>query len=297
MSAFSPVLSVFLLVLTGWLLCRLRVLKDGGIQALTSLVLYVAIPCISVAKMQQEASPELVRDLAIMFFLGLALMAASGAVGYLCFRRAPEAQRAVLIHLCMLSNCGFMGYPIVIAVLGEAYLIHAVAFNAAFNVMAWTVGVLLLNKGRGVSWGKALLTPALIGALLGLVFFLTGLRLPGFLQETVETLGGLTTPLSMLVIGARMCGQSPKSLWNVRMIAVSALRLAIFPLLTFGIAMLLGLSPAVRNALALLVGMPCAAVTAMHAEHYGGDRVLASGCVTLTTALSLASIPLLALLF
>lgn len=297
MYAFGPVLSVFLLVITGWLLCRLRVLKEGGIEALTNLVLFVAIPCISVAKMQQEASPELISDLAIMFFLGLALMFACGVIGFLCFRRAPDAQRGVLIHLSMFSNCGFMGYPIVMALLGEAYLIYAVVFNAAFNLLTWTVGVLLINRKSGVNLGKALLTPALFGSVFGMVLFLTGWRLPSFLQETVETLGSLTTPLSMLVIGARMCGQSPRSFLNLRLWGVSLLRLAIFPMLTFGVALLLGLNPATRNALTLIIGMPCAAVTAMHAEYYGGDRVLASGCVTLSTALSLVSIPLLAMLF
>lgn len=297
MLAFEPVAALFLLVLAGYICRKTGVIEEKGIRTLTSLVLFVANPAIAIAKLQVEPTPDLVRDLAVTFFLGLGIMLACGAVGWLLSKRMEEKRRAIFAHLCMLMNCGFMGYPVVLALLGERALVLAVVFNAAFNLIAWTIGVILVSKGRGISIGKSLLTPALIGAVVSLVLFAARVRLPRIVLDPLETLGSLTTPLSMLVIGARMTGQSPRGFVDLHMWIASTLRLLVFPALTFFVALMPGVSPQVRMTLTMLIGMPCATVTAMQAEHYGSDSVFATNAVALSTALSMLSIPLLCWVF
>ncbi|MDR1570693.1 MAG: AEC family transporter [Oscillospiraceae bacterium] len=293
MLAFESVIALFLIVLTGYAARKTGLIEEKGLRTLTSLVLFIATPAIAIEKMQREPTAELIRDLMVTFFLGTAIMLVCGAVGYLLFKGAQNHRRMAAAHLCMLSNCGFMGYPVVLALLGEDAMILAVMFNASFNVLAWTIGVLLLNSGRKISLRKVLLTPALIGSALGLIFFLARIKLPAILHDPMETLGSLTTPLSMLVIGARMVGQSPRGFIDRRLWLLSGLRLIVFPAATFYIAGWIGAPTAVQIVVTLLVAMPNATVSAMQAEHYGTDGSFATNSVALSTALSMLTIPLL----
>ncbi|MDR0395923.1 MAG: AEC family transporter [Oscillospiraceae bacterium] len=296
MLAVESILSLLLLVAAGFIIRRVKWVDESGLGAMSNLVLFVAIPSVAIAKLQREPTPELVRDLIATFALSFALMLATGALGWLIFRKEPPRQRSLIAHLSIFSNCGFMGYPVVTALFGESALIYAVVVNAAFNLLAWTFGVILLNKGAELDLRKALLTPALVGAAMGIVFFAFRVRLPGFLVSTLDTLGSLTTPLSMMVIGARMVGQSPRELIKWRVWALSALRLMVFPLITYGVCRLCRASDIVCLVVAILAGMPHAAVTAMQAIHYKHDSIFASNCVALSTLLSMITIPVLCLL-
>ncbi|MDR1600087.1 MAG: AEC family transporter [Oscillospiraceae bacterium] len=293
MFAVEPILSLLLLVAAGFAIRRVKWIDEPGLTAMSSLVLFVAIPCVAIAKLQREPTPELVRDLLATFALSSALMLATGALGFAIFHKEPVRQRALITHLSIFSNCGFMGYPVVTALFGEPALIYAVVINAAFNLLAWTLGVILLNRGTTLNLRKALLTPALVGTALGIILFAARVRLPGFLLSTLETLGSLTTPLSMMVVGARMVGQSPRNLTNWRVWILSALRLLAFPLITYVICRLLRASDMVCLITATLAGMPHATLTAMQSIHYKHDSVFASNCVALSTLLSMITIPIL----
>jgi predicted permease len=295
MFAVESILALLLLVAAGFIVYRVRWVDGAGLTTMSNLVLFVAIPATAIAKLQREPTPELVRDLIVIFILSAAMMLATGVLGWALFRNESKRRRALIAHLSVFSNCGFMGYPVVTALFGESALIYAVVVNASFNLLAWTLGVILLNKDTALDWRKALLTPALVGTAFGIVCFAAKFRLPPFLVSALDTLGSLTTPLSMMVIGARMVGQSPRNLISWRVWVLSGLRLIAFPLITYAVCRLCRASAPVCLITAILAGMPHAAVTAMQAEHYNHDTVFASNCVALSTLLSMVTIPLLCL--
>lgn len=291
--ALSPVLSLLVVVVAGYVIMRMGLIPNGGIKTMTALVLLVATPAISISKMQREPTPTLVHDLIVTFCLGIVLMLAFGLLGYIVFRKAPSKYRRLYTHLCIFSNCGYMGYPVIMALLGDDFMIYAVVFNAAFNILAWTLGVFLMG---GSDFNiKKLMTPALVGSVLGVVLFAFRVSLPSFLVTSLDSMGSLTTPLSMLVIGANMTLQKPRNLLKPLMFIIAALRLLAFPAITFAICSLIGVSYDVRVVVTLLLGMPIATISAMQAEYYGSDSAFASGCVALSTTLSMATIPIMCL--
>ena len=317
MFSVEPVLALLMLVVAGYIVHKIGLVNQQGLIAMTNLVLYVAIPSIAITNLQREPTAELVRGLIATFGLSALFMLITGGIGYLLSFRERERQRMLITHLCMFSNCGFMGFPIIAALFGESYMIYAVIINAAFNLLAWTVGVLLLQKDRDKEAGagvfskredslrleksrppiwKILLSPTLIGIAAGIAMFAFRIRLPAFLYHTFDRLGELTTPLSMMVVGARIVGQSPKNALNPKVWALSALRLLVFPMLTYWACFLFGAPRTVCLITAVLAGMPHAALTAMQAEQYKLDIVFASNCVALSSLLSMATIPLLCVL-
>jgi len=109
-------------------------------------------------------------------------------------------------------------------------------------------------------------------------------------------LGGLTTPLTMLLIGTRVCGIRISELKDPDYHIAALLRLAVIPLTVYALTLLLPVEKAVRDVVFLLTAMPAATVIAMQAELYDGDAVFASRAIAYCTLLSLVTVPLLGML-
>lgn len=292
MGVLLQVLTLFLLMMAGLGAVRFRVLDEKGVSGLNALVLYFAQPCLILSRLQQDATPALLRELAWVFALTCAAMACAALIAHRLFRRQPRDRRAVLTNLAMASNCGFMGYPVITAAFGEGALIYAVMYVTAFNLMCWTLGAYYFGGAKAVDPLRLTRNPSILAIAVGLVLLLTGWRLPGFLNNALELLGSTTTPVAMFVIGARLIGLRREHLLDRPLLAACGLRLLIFPALV----LLLRLTPLpamVVNALYLCTAMPCAALTGMQADYFGCDKALASRGVALSSALSMITVPLM----
>lgn len=295
MTTLFQVLSIFLVMLAGLGAAKFRILDDRGIKGLNTLVLLFAQPAMVVHKLQQDADPQLIVSLAWVFVLSCATIALAGVIAFRLFAKEPPQRRSVLTNLAMVSNCGFMGYPVITAALGDEALIYAVLFVAGFILMCWTLGAFYFGGAKAMQPAKLLTNPSLIAIAAGLTLFLTGVRLPGFVNNALSQMGSVTTPVAMFVIGARLVSLRPAHLKDVKLLTVCALRLIIFPALTL-LLFLTPLPPMVVKCVFVCTAMPCAAMTAMQSEVFDCDRELASRGVALSTALSMATVPLMLLL-
>lgn len=291
MTVLMQVLTLFLLMFCGLIAVKSRLMTDKGVGVLNTFVLNFALVGLIISTMQQDANPELIADLAWMFLLTCVTIILSGAIAGRFFVREPHDRKAVLTCLCMVSNCAYMGYPILTAVMGEEALIYGAVFSAGFNLICWTVCARHFAGKNAASPARLLKNPSLIAVIIGMVLFLTGIRLPSFVNDTLSSLGNTTTPLAMFVIGARLVSLRPAHLKDKSLLLVCLLRLVVFPLILLGALKLTPLSDMVVKVLFLCTAMPCASMTAMQAELFDCDKELASRGVALSTALSLLTIP------
>lgn len=295
MTVFLQVMTLFLLMLCGLAAAKTKLMNDQNLRGLNTLVLYFAQPALILHRLQTPASPELIIEIIWVFVLACVTMGLSGVVAFRLFAKEEQQRRSVLVSLSMLSNCGFMGFPIIVAALGDSALIYAVVFLAALNLMAWTLTAYYFGGPKAMQPKKLLFNPTMWAIAGGFILFFTGWTLPGFANDALNTLGSTTTPLTMFVIGARLITLRKEHLLDTRLLLMCALRLVVFP----AAILLLRFTPlsdmAVSSAY-LCTAMPCAAMTAMQAELYDSDKELASRGVALSTALSIVTIPLMLLL-
>lgn len=296
MQVLGQVVVLFLLMMCGLAAVKGKVIPEGGIQGLNKLVMYFALPCLTFVKLQQEASPDLMVALVQVFWMGGAAVLLCGGISWLLFRKETAKRRAVFTGMTMFSNAGFMGYPVLTAAFGEANLIYGIIYVAVFNLLNWTVGVMLFDRDS-VKLKKLCVNPSLIAVVLGMICFVGKIRLPGIFTDAMNMMGSTTTPLAMFVIGARLSQLKKADIRDTRLLAACGLKLIVYPLLVYFGAGLLNAAPMVRATLTLCTAMPGAAVVAIQAEHYHGDGALASRGIALSTALSIATIPLIMLLF
>ena len=305
---------LFLLLILGVALAKLEILDVHTKQKLTKLLLYVTTPMMMIDafhdRMLMLASQPEQNGLGVgMLFLYsfafyLILIALSFVIVYGI--RTPKKDRRLYIFMTIFGNVGFMGFPVVSSVYGTEGLFYAAILNSVFNIFVYTFGVVLMGGAgteetaskaaqlRAIPWKKLLLTPAVICTAVGLLIFVFRIRMPEILADTCDTLGGLTSPLAMLVVGANLNGMKGKDmLKNMRMNLYVLLRQIALPLVFWLIISRFVKHDVLAPTLLLLACMPVANTTALFATEYGGNEKLASQGIFLTTLFSLVSFPLI----
>ena len=125
---------------------------------------------------------------------------------------------------------------------------------------------------------------------------LTGITIPSPILRTLSYLSGCMLPVSILIIGSILAGVNIRTIFTKLTLYYSGLRLLAIPLVTLLICRMLGTPELVTGVSVLLAGMPAGSTTAILAEKYDGDAVYASGCIFVSTLLSLVTIPALSVL-
>jgi predicted permease len=293
-------LILFILMGAGFGAGKARVIDEAGGKSVSRLLVNFILPALIVSSLQKPFSPEL-RNLAFSM-LGISFLSYAVAfpLAWVLVRAigAKGAERGAHGFGAIFSNCAFMGFPVVEAILGKDAIFAASIANIPFQLLAFSVGPFMLARAAGKGaridvW--SFLTPAAAASVVGLALFLSGFSLPQPFGRALAILGDTTTPLSMILIGSIVSRMDfRKAVGHPRLYASSLYRLALFPIGLYAILFLLGIRGLLLSLPVILAAMPVAANSAILAEAYGGDSETASSLVLVSTLLSLLTIPVLA---
>lgn len=296
----QQVIVIFLLILVGFVMTKKHFLTQTGIDQITSLLLSVVTPCVLIDAYQKDFEPRLAWQLLEAAVFTVILHVLAIGLCHLIFRREPTKRYRINIFCSIYSNCGFMAIPLLSAALGPDGVFYGSAYLAVFTIFYWIHGVFVYTGGdrKAMSWKKAVLNPGVIGTLVSLALFFAQIRLPYVLADSVGYLAGLNTPLAMVVLGSYLSKLDFKSaLKNKTMYFVCFLRLILIPLLAMGVAKGLGLNETVAQAVMISAACPTAAVATLFANQYHLDADYSSEIVSVSTLLSIITIPLIMMLF
>jgi len=295
-------LVLFLFMAIGFGAGKSRILDEAGGKGISRLLVNFILPALIVESMQRPFTPEL-RDLAFeMLGVSFSAYAIAFPLAWLLVRAigAKGGERGAHVFGAIFSNCAFMGFPVVEAILGKEAIFAASVANIPFQLLAFSIGPYILAKtaGGSVKLGvSSFVTPAAVASVLGLGLFIGGLSLPPPLGNALTLLGDTTTPLSMILIGSIVSRMNfRRAVGSFRLYATSLYRLALFPGFLYALLRLLGFKGLLLSLPVILAAMPVAANSAILAEAYGGDAETASSLVLVSTLLSLLTIPVLALI-
>lgn len=305
---------LFLILCLGFALARIELLDQHTKQKLTKILLNVTTPLMMIdafydrMQMLGEQESDLGVSVAMLFVYSFAfyLILIVLSLILVAALHPPKDDKRLYIFMTIFGNVGFMGFPIVKSVYGTEGLFYAAIVNSVFNIFVYTFGVVLMGgageSGSGslaerikqIPWKKLLLTPAVIGTAVGILIFVCRIPLPGIIADTCGTLGDLTSPLAMLVVGANLSGMKIKDvLTNMRMNIYVLLRQIAMPLVFWLIISRFVTHPVLAPTLLLMSCMPVANTTALFATEYNGNEKLASQGIFMTTLFSLISFPLI----
>ena len=288
----KQILEMFLLAGVGYLLFKAGKISGEGSRTLGNILIYVSLPAVIINGFLVERTPEHVSGILLSMAGALALILVSVLISHFIFKNNPIGAFAAAF-----SNPGFFGIPLVIASLGREYVFYAACFIAFLNIGQWTYGVSRLTGQplrQGFALKKLIRAPFVIAITVGLVLFATQLPLPGILKDGLSAAAGLNTPLAMFTVGIYLAQTDLKKMLKDRSLyAVSAVRLLLIPLAALGI---LSLFPAnlngMKTVLLIAAACPVGSNVAVYAQLHGKDYPYAVETVVISTALSLATIPL-----
>ena len=288
----GQVLTLFLLMGTGFVLRKKEKFTQTTQSQLGYLLMYVVTPCLIVDSLQIEQTGEILRETGLATIASCIFFAIGSIITPLMFRKKKADTRAVLRFGAMYPNLGFMGFPLVRAVLGESAMIYATAFLVVFQIYHWTHGVIIMSGSKNVSLKSAVFNPGVFGFCVGMLFFLFNIRLPWPIDNAVAFISSLNTPIAMIVIGSMMADAGILKLLRIPSLYLgSAIKLVLIPALTALAIYPLGLDPIVYCTIVILAATPCAGITSIFADRFGCDSLTAAQLVSLATLLSIITLP------
>lgn len=295
---FISVLKLFIIISLGFVIRKAGVIDEYITRGLSSLLIKVTLPALIFVSMQKDFTPELLRESYIITALSFGVYALYFIIAFITgkFIKADGADRGVYQFAILFSNVGFMGFPVLGSVYGEESIFYAAMFNIPFHFFVFTAGVYFVTRGhlegRKIDV-KLMLSPGIIATLLGFVFFISGLKIPSILFEPVKMTGDITIPLSMITVGSMLTDIHYRELlagWRVYFI--SFMRLLVLPVLVFLFVTLFTDNEMIISVSVVIAAMPVAVNAPLIAQEYGGNSLLASRLVFLSTLLSLVTLPL-----
>ena len=302
MSAFQTMLnmqlSLFAIMLLGFF-CRKKGMIDNKTRtALSDILINIILPCNIAMSFDMDVSGDLLRSAGIVFVAYMGVQTFTWLLSRVAFTKVPEDKQMVLRHGTITSNAGFLGNPITQGVFGNEGLLYASIAMIPVRIFLWSAGLSLYTKTDSKSVVKNLLThPCVIAVFVGFGIMFAPFELPAFMVRTLNSVGGCTTAISMMVIGAILADIDLGHIeWGL-LGYYCLLRLIVIPAVSFAALSLLGLQPMVTGVCTLLSGMPAASLTAVLAAKYGQNYSFASQVVFVSTLLSMITIPLMTLFF
>ena len=288
----SQVGTMFLMMAAGFGLVKAGKLTPEAVPQMTNLLLTVVLPCMLVDSLQIERTQALLDVMGYAFLLMAVLYVLYCLLTAPLFRRQPPATGKALRFGVLYGNVGFMGLPLIQMVLGEQAMVYGVINLIVFNLFNWSQGVVLMGGRKQISLKQAVLNPGILGIIAAMLLFFCGITLPSMVGNAVNFLGSMNTPLAMVIIGAQMAQADWQAIFRNRSILLACLlKLVAMPLLTALVLYPLHPEPDLYCTLVLLAGVPTASITAMFAQRYGQDVATSAQLVTLTTLLSILTLP------
>lgn len=289
----EKIVEMFLLILVGVTAYKTGVIDSEANKKLSGLLLKVVSPVLILMAYQIEFREELLSGLfAVMVFSMISFVLTIGLANGMIRpgnSRNPEIERMAVIY----SNCGFIGMPLMNGLMGREGVFYMTAYMTVYNIFIWSHGLVsMCGAGSVKETLRRFVQPATIAIGIGLLLFLLRIRLPEVIYNPLDMLGNMNTPLAMIVAGCSLAESDLMgALKRSRTYLISVLKLLAAPMITLIAPVLLHADRAV--ALTVLVGAACptGAMVSMFALQYDKDSRYATELFTISTILSLLTIP------
>jgi predicted permease len=307
LSALQSVFSVILMIALGFILAKRKWFEGNSSALISRLVMSVALPAYMISNLlggyDREKLLSMLPGLPVPFLAMLGSFAV--AWGLASLLRIRKERRGTFAAMFSLSNSIFIGVPVNLLLFGDASLPFALLYYIVNTSLFWTIavygiardGALLSGKPKpsliSASGLKRILSPPLVAFIAAVAMILVGITLPKPIMDLCKYLGNMTTPLSMLFIGIVISRVEFKKLkLDIDFIFVIAGRFLVTPLFVYLLVRGRELPLLMKQVFLMQAAMPSMTQVPILVAAYEGDAEYAGIGTSLTTVLSIISIPL-----
>ena len=290
MVVFQTMLKLFLLLVLGFVLFKCHIFDEYTNKKISALIVNVASPMLIISSI---AGVEGSNKSIVFLMIGAGILMYIGFIilGKIINRIFPFPKKDWPVYECMVvfANTGFMGYPVLLDVFGQEAVFYASLIHMAFNFFVYTYAIMCLTKGDDSEFKlnfKQLLTPGIILIFVGIFIYLFDIQLPSVLMDTINSVGSLTAPLSMMMIGSSLAVYPIKdSFTDWRSYVFAFVRLMIVPFVTMIMCRLLHIDAYYANITIITNAMPVGSMVLMLATQYNANVKIVTRNIVVSTLL------------
>jgi malonate transporter and related proteins len=311
-AVLAKLLAIIATVALGWLAGRLRWLgapEADPARTLSNAAFYIFVPALLFRTTARVDLGQLPADLLVAYFVPtIALLLAVYGVQQVRQRRLPAAPAlpAARATAAIYGNAVQMGVPMAAAMFGEAGLgIHLMLVSVHGLILLSLLTALVemdlarTQAQRGSPWQtlrstlrNTLIHPVVLPVLLGLGWNLTGLGLPGVVDEVLQLLGSAVVPLCLVLIGLSLAYYGMQG--SVRgALGVTLLKLLGLPALVLVVAHWgFGLAGLPLSVVVMMAALPVGSNALIFAQRYKTLQAEATAAIVFSTLAFIATAPL-----
>lgn len=296
MILFKQMLVLLLVMLVGFAAAKTGMMDEASNKKISGIVANIANPAMII-------SGGIDSDITITEFLKIFLLATIIfliliLLSYVVTSFLHVSVDKAGMYRCMFSfsNIGFMGFPLVQAMYGNKAVLYASIFVLPFNVLIYTFGIIQVGNVKKFSIRK-IFNSGVIACICALLITVLRISIPGIIQSTLSYLSDLTSPLSMMVIGASFVSIKVKDLISdIRLDVFIVLKMLVVPIIGIIILKMAGINGMLLGVCMVVLATPVASLSAILAQQYDGDYLTATKGIALSTICSVITMPIVSLL-
>jgi hypothetical protein len=294
------ILPVFAVILTGGIVGYTGYLPRALSEALIRFSYNIAMPALLIVTIAQEPSHSLIRWRFLLAFGGGSLLCFILVFGIMSIRGSRSlAGRTMHGMAASMTNTGFVALPVLEAIYGPRAVLPAAIATVFVAVVMFPAAVILLEFGQRDAHGSrttpmvtvkhVVLNPMVLSTLIGMLWSILGLRMPGPVTAYLGILADALTPCALFAIGLGLSIDALRA--NIgRASLLSAVKLVIMPLIVYGLSVFLGLDPLYTIAAVICAAVPTAKTAYILAGEYRCEEMMVASTVSLTTLASIISL-------
>ena len=253
---FSTIVPFLFILFLGFLCGKSKLIESGASKTVCVVTMNLLTPFMIIDYLQIDKTSQNSSDLIWAILASAVIFALYYIVAFLFYlRKKNEISNIYACSLCS-SAVSILSFPLLSNIIGINASVYSAVFilvnQLLFNILTGKV----LYKNRNLI--KCIINfPFIIGILAVALYFLNvDLILP--IANTVSCVSDMVPALSALLIGMYFSSFPVSGLkFQFNILVVSAFKLLLFPILTFGICLIFHFSLETTLMYVILSGLPC----------------------------------------
>ena len=311
-TSIECVITLVILIAVGYFLQKYKWFGPDFSKGISKLVVKVGLPCGIFTGILANLTIGNLGSLGIGLIFPFGTVIISYIIAYILMKvfRIRENRKGIFLNAIANANTIFVGMPLNIALFGEASIPYYLVCYISNTISTWVIGIIIMSATdphkepgkKSFNW-KKVITPPLVGFILGLIFLVFSIPVPSFVTSALNYLGDFVTPLALIYIGIMLYNAGLKNMRLDRDSILSLIgRFVICPIIiivlimigtgTFGLTM----SAIEKNSFIVQSATPMLAVLPILAAEYHGDVEFATNITTISTVLFIVVVPVLMLI-
>jgi len=292
----QSIVSLFIMILVGVYSSKKNIISAQTNNGLIKILIHITLPFMIFSSFFFTYDDNIKSNIIKTFYYSIFAYVIMITLSYLFLLPIKNSKKTILHFANVFVNTGYIGFPILNSIYGTEGVVYGSIFNMFFVILLWTYGLALFKgnlekKDLKIELKKIILNPSIIAVCLGIIILIFEIQLPGALLYSIKSIGNITGPLSMIIIGVILSNvKIKKYLRDWTIYYGVTIKLIIIPIIMYLASLLVRDSSKALNTVIIMSAMPASAMTSILADSFDKEKDYAAIIVSVTTLFSLITI-------